>query len=82
MTGFLMHPERGTQPLRCMVEKFRLTGRSNRRDLLAIARNLDPEHVILVHGEPAAREWMAKNIHSQMPHVEIHVPDGQEVVTV
>jgi Cft2 family RNA processing exonuclease len=81
-SGVLLHPERGPQPLRCMVEKFRLTGHSNRRDLLAIARNLDPEHVILVHGEPAAREWMAKNIHSQMPHVEIHVPDGQEVVTV
>lgn len=80
--GVLLHPERGPQPLRCTVEKFRLTGHSNRRDLLAIARNLDPEHVILVHGEPDAREWMAKNIHSQMPHVEIHVPDGQEVVTV
>ena len=81
-SGVLLHPERGPQPLRCTVEKFRLTGHSNRRDLLSIARNLDPEHVILVHGEPAARDWMAKNLQSQMPHVTIHVPNGQEVVSV
>jgi Cft2 family RNA processing exonuclease len=81
-SGVLLHPERGPQPLRCTVEKFRLTGHSNRRDLIAIARNLDPEHVILVHGEPAAREWMAKNLQSQMPHATVHVPRGQEVIEV
>jgi len=81
-SGVLLHPERGPQPLRCTVGKFRLTGHSNRRDLLEIARRLGPDDIILVHGEPAAREWMAKNLHNQMPQTTIHVPDGQEVVTV
>jgi Cft2 family RNA processing exonuclease len=81
-TGVMLAEGHGPQPVYCTVEDFRFSGHSNRRDLLELVDRLAPQDVILVHGETAAREWMAETIGDRHPGVTVHRPAGGEVVTV
>ncbi len=75
-----LDPVQGEQHLRCEVDRFMLSGHSNRRDLLKLVEQLKPEHVILVHGESKSIEWMADNIRFFNPSVNVHIPSrGQPV---
>lgn len=75
-----LHPATGPQDVRCTVDRFRFSGHSNRRDLLRVVDAMGPEHVVLVHGEPDAREWMRDQIRESHPEITVHVPAGGEVV--
>ena len=72
----------GAQPINCAVDRFRFSGHSHRRELIQLVDKLQPETVILVHGEEDARTWMADNIKYYHPDVEIVVPDAGEAVHV
>ncbi|MDX1546126.1 MAG: MBL fold metallo-hydrolase [Rhodothermales bacterium] len=72
----------GPQPLRAEVERFRFSGHSHRRDLLQLVERLQPQTVLLVHGEDAARRWMADNIRFFYPEVEVRLPERGEVMEV
>ena len=69
-----LHPETGPQPLNCEVQKFRLSGHSDRRELLDLVGALQPDDVVLVHGETEARAWMTENIEFFYPEVNVHQP--------
>jgi Cft2 family RNA processing exonuclease len=70
----ILDPTVGPQTIECEVDRFRLTGHSNRRDLLGIVDRLKPRTVYLVHGEPEAREWMADNVRFFYPEVDVVLP--------
>ncbi len=72
----------GPQPLYCTVERFRFSGHSDRRDLLSLVERMDPEAVLLVHGDPEARAWMAEHIEEAHPDMDVHRPDWGSVVEV
>ena len=71
----VLDPLCGSQPLKCQVERFRLSGHSHRRDLLRLVDGLSPSTVVLVHGETEAREWMADNINFFYPDVDVILPE-------
>ncbi len=66
--------EIGPQVLRCHIDRFRFTGHANRRDLVSIVGELEPERVLLVHGETSAREWMKQQIETEYPDVDVIMP--------
>ena len=71
---------RGPQPVRAEVARFRFSGHAHRRELVEIVDRLDPETVVLVHGETAAKEWMKATIEDAFPDVRVLVPEqGQEI---
>ncbi len=70
-----MSPEIGPQMLRCHIDRFRFTGHANRRDLVAIVGELEPERVLLVHGETSARKWMKQQIETEFSDVEVLMPE-------
>ncbi len=72
----------GPQPLLCEVHRFRLTGHSHRRDLMKLVRLLSPDKVILVHGEAAAREWLADNIDFFHPEIKVMLPSREVAIEV
>jgi len=74
----LLNTKTGPQPLNCEVGRFRLSGHSNRRDLLDLVERLAPRQVVLVHGEPEARTWMAENIQRAHPDIDVHQPEWGE----
>ena len=76
----VIEQSKGPQPVRCEVQRFRLSGHSHRRDLIRLVEYLSPQKVVLVHGESTAREWMADNIDFFYPDVDIILPEtGQEI---
>lgn len=70
-----LHPDTGPQPIHCEVGNFRLSGHSDRRALLGLVDRLQPSQVVLVHGEPEARTWMANNIEHFHPDITVHQPE-------
>lgn len=70
----------GPQPVHCTVDRFRFSGHSHRRDLLQLVERLQPKKVVLVHGEPDARMWLADNIQYFHPETEVLRPDFGEVL--
>lgn len=71
---------RGKQTVRSRVDRFRFSGHSHRRDLIALVERLQPRRIIIVHGETRARTWMADNIRYFYPDIEVCIPDqGDEV---
>jgi Cft2 family RNA processing exonuclease len=79
-TQVTLHPATGPQDVRCTVDRFRFSGHSNRRELLRVVDAMRPKHVVLVHGEPDAREWMHNQITEAHPEIRVHVPAGGEVL--
>jgi Cft2 family RNA processing exonuclease len=76
-----LDPMHEPQKVRCEVAKFRLTGHSNRRDLISLVGRLNPEITVLVHGDPDARSWMADNIRFFHPETEVVLSEeGQPLI--
>lgn len=74
--------DRGPQEVHCDVERFFLSGHSHRRDLIQIVERLQPERVILVHGEGTAKQWMEDTINKFYPEVEVLRPPYGEPIEV
>lgn len=73
---------KGPQPANCDVERFRFSGHSNRRDLLVLVDMLQPQSVVLVHGEKVAKDWMVDNIKFFYPETEVFSPLQNEVLDI
>ncbi|NBC18955.1 MAG: MBL fold metallo-hydrolase [Bacteroidetes bacterium] len=78
----ILDPEKGPQPVKCEVHRFRFSGHSHRRDLIQLVEQLQPKKVLLVHGEAEAREWMEDNIQFFYPDVEVIRPQLGEPLEV
>jgi Cft2 family RNA processing exonuclease len=72
----------GPQPVYCTVERFRFSGHSDRRDLLSIVDQMEPDTVLLVHGDPEARSWMDTHIAEAHPEIDVRRPDWGSVIDV
>lgn len=70
-TPVSLDPVHEPQVVRCEVDRFRLTGHSNRRDLISLVERLSPTTTVLVHGDPGARSWMADNIRFFHPGTDV-----------
>ncbi len=72
--------QEGPIAVRATVERFRFSGHAHRDDLVGIVGRLDPETVVLVHGETAAKEWMRDTINEAYPDVRVVIPQqGVEI---
>ncbi|PEN13868.1 Ysh1p: subunit of polyadenylation factor I [Longibacter salinarum] len=81
-TEVVLHEATGPQPVNCTVDRFRFSGHSNRRDLLRVVDSMEPESVVLVHGEPDARQWMHDQIKASHPEIDVYLPAGGEVLNL
>ena len=70
----------GPLPVRAQVERFRFSGHAHRQDLVSIVERVQPQTVVLVHGETAAKEWMRDTIREAHPDVEVHIPEQGQVL--
>ncbi len=65
-------------PRNCRIESFDFSGHATRDALVKYARKLSPRHIVLVHGDPAAREQMALLLRAALPHSQISVPGAED----
>lgn len=69
--------EKGGQayPLNCRVESFDFSGHATREALVDYAKRLNPKKVLVVHGDPAAAEWLQQAIAAELPEAEVLTPE-------
>ncbi len=76
----VLDPRTGVQTIACDVDRFRFSGHSHRRDLVALVQRLSPRKVILVHGDTEARAWISDEITRACRGVEVLSPElGEDV---
>ncbi len=59
---------------RAQVEVFDFSAHSQREDILAYIRRVQPKKVILVHGDPGAVQWFQSTLATLEPGMEVIVP--------
>ncbi len=75
-----LEPGQPLVPLQCPVEKFDFSGHAPREALRDFAVKVRPRHLILVHGDLSAREWLRQAIQKELPETKIHIPEaGQRI---
>ena len=60
------------------IDRFWFSGHADRQRILAMVEHFDPDHVVLVHGDEAALDWLAENI---SPRRRIQRPASGESLT-
>jgi len=67
---------------RCEVRDFDLTAHANRDELVAFVERVAPRTVVLGHGEPDSRQWIAEELRRRHPKLKILQPGPGEAVEV
>lgn len=65
-------------PVRCRVEKFDFSGHAPREQIADYVVECAPRNVVLVHGDPAAKEWFRQEIADRLPNSRVVVPQPGE----
>jgi Cft2 family RNA processing exonuclease len=60
--------------IKARIEKFELSGHSDREDLLQFAVQASPRAIVVTHGDPAARAWFAGQLAEALPKTKITDP--------
>ncbi len=60
--------------LKARVERFELSGHADRDELLDFAQHCQPRAIVLTHGDPPARAWMAKALDRTLPKTKVIDP--------
>ncbi len=69
-----LDPDEPAQELRCRMETFQFSAHASRESIVAYVQKLAPKKVVLVHGDPAAVEWIRATIAAALPEAEVIVP--------
>ncbi|MBA2433089.1 MAG: MBL fold metallo-hydrolase, partial [Chthoniobacterales bacterium] len=59
---------------RCKVETFQFSAHASRESIIDYITKLAPKKVVLVHGDPAAVEWVRAQAAAALPGSEVIVP--------
>lgn len=66
--------------VRARRERFDLSGHADREELIDFAESLDPQVIVLTHGDPEARAWFQEELGRILPQTQvIDPPPGQAV---
>jgi Cft2 family RNA processing exonuclease len=69
-----LDPDESAQRVRCNLKQFQFSAHASRETLVAFAKELAPEKIVLVHGDPPAVEWMRATLSAGLPNAEVIVP--------
>ena len=67
--------------VKCEIKRFRFSAHSRREDLLKVVDKLNPDKVILVHGDPPAIDWIGASILKENKKRKVFAAEpGKEVL--
>jgi Cft2 family RNA processing exonuclease len=69
-----LDPDKPPQRIRCNVEQFQFSAHATRESLIDYAKTISPRKILLVHGDPAAVEWMRATLSDELPSCGVIVP--------
>jgi Cft2 family RNA processing exonuclease len=79
---FRFSPSAGEVTRQCELEAFDLTAHANRNELLDFVGEVDPQTVLLGHGDADSRAWFASAIQERHPRIKVLQPAPGETVEV
>jgi Cft2 family RNA processing exonuclease len=59
---------------RCKLDEFTLSAHSTREGLLEYVKRVQPKKLLLVHGDPPAVAWFAREVPKVCPQTEVIIP--------
>ena len=69
-----LDPDQPAQRVRCAMQQFQFSAHADRESLVAYARKLSPNKIVLVHGDMPATTWMKSALAVALPDSEVIVP--------
>lgn len=60
--------------VKCRIENFKFSGHSRREELISIVKSLNPENILLVHGDRGAIDWVGSEILKSFPRKKLYSP--------
>jgi Cft2 family RNA processing exonuclease len=66
--------------VKCEIKNFRFSAHSKREDLISIVKKLNPDTVILVHGDPESINWMGASILKQFPGKKVFAAENYKEI--
>lgn len=79
---FIFSAASGRVDRHCDVLEFDLTAHAQREDLLDFVGQVQPQTVVLGHGDEEARQWFAEQIQQRHPAVRVAQPGPAESVDI
>ena len=70
----VLDPRRRPVRRRCKVDQFTLSAHATRDGLLGYVKRVQPKKLILVHGDPPAVAWFAREVPKISPQTELIIP--------
>ncbi len=65
----------------CTIRSFRFSAHSIREDLLKVVNKLNPEKIILIHGDPPAIDWVGASILKENKNRRVYAAEpGKEIL--
>lgn len=62
-------------PVNAQVEHFELSGHADRDEIVEFALAVNPDTIVLTHGDPPAREWFMKELNRIAPGIRVIDPE-------
>ena len=62
--------------VKCEIKNFRLSAHSKREELISLVGKLNPETVILIHGDKEAINWIGASILKQSPKKKVYIAEN------
>ena len=62
--------------VKCMIKNFRFSAHSKREELVQLVKKLNPDKVVLVHGDKDAIDWMGASVLKQFPSKKVYAAEN------
>jgi Cft2 family RNA processing exonuclease len=72
--SFLFEAAHVRTKLKAHVERFELSGHADREELVAFAMQTRARSIVVTHGDPPARAWVARQLATKMPQSKVLDP--------
>ncbi|MFA3782467.1 MBL fold metallo-hydrolase [Melioribacteraceae bacterium 4301-Me] len=66
----------------CSVERFYFPSHSKREELLEITKNLNPEIIVLLHGEEEAKNWLGNKMLTLKEKIKVYSAEKGRVINL
>jgi len=58
--------------IKCEIKNFRFSAHSKKEDLVSLVKKLNPDKIVLIHGDKEAIDWMGASILKQFPGKKVY----------
>jgi Cft2 family RNA processing exonuclease len=62
--------------VKCSIKNFRFSAHSKREELMSLVKKLNPDKVVLIHGDKEAINWMGASILKQYPGKKVYAAEN------